>query len=158
MKKIFMKKIQMYNLFLEETNNLVSIYPRMLENFSIEIKEIFVFQALLVPSLKCKKFFYKKHKSFLSLGLENWISWNIRNFFREAFFIIFWAWKVPSWNKISFFKKLHFLKNMKSFFWEKISFLILGLESCISWKEKTFFWGNITNFCKVDFLYFLSLG
>ena len=74
MKKIFMKKIQMYNLFLEETNNLVSIYPRMLENFSIEIKEIFVFQALLVPSLKCKKFFYKKHKSFLSLGLENWIS------------------------------------------------------------------------------------
>ena len=139
MKKIFMNKIQMYNLFLEETNNLVSIYPRMLENFSIEIKEIFVFQALLVPSLKCKKFFYKKHKSFLSLGLENWISWNIRNFFREAFFIIFWAWKVPSWNKISFFKKLHFLKNKKSFFWEKISFLILGLESCISCKEKTFF-------------------
>ena len=38
MKKIQMKKIKCINLILEKTSDLISINPKMLENFFIEIK------------------------------------------------------------------------------------------------------------------------
>ena len=85
-------------------------------------------------------FFWKKYKSFLSLGLESSISQNIRNFFRVSFFI-FWARKL--WDIRTFSKKFYFPKYKKSFFWENIrTFLMLGLKSSISRNIKTFLWAG----------------
>ena len=50
MEKIQMEKIKYINLFLEKTSYLISSHPKMLDNFFIEILEIFIFQTLQVPS------------------------------------------------------------------------------------------------------------
>ena len=92
-------------------------------------------------------------RSFLSLGVKNFISQNIRvpffmkykkNLFwksirKRTFFVffVFGAWEVPSWN----------IRSFQS----------LGLVSSISRNiRKAFFWENVRKFFRVD--YFLSLG
>ena len=107
----------------------------------------------------CKFFWFSgfansllKYKNFLSLRLESSISQNTRNFFRVGFFLIFRARKVFYWNIKKNFKKFHFPKYKKSFFWENIrTFLILGLESSTSRNiRKTFFWESKINFLIVN--------
>ena len=59
-----------------------------------------------------------------------------------------------------FLKKFNFLKHNKSFPLRKYNkFLTLGPVSSISWNiRKTFFWENIRNFFRVDFVLFFELG
>ena len=93
-----------------------------------------------------------KYKSFLRLGLESFISRNIRNFFRVIFFFYFSS---SEYSLLKFFnlgaRKFYFSKYKKNFFKENIrTLLILGLQSSISW--------NVTNsiFLKKYKKYFLS--
>ena len=101
-------------------------YSLMFGNFSLskqkmwkQISKIFNFQALQVSSWNI---------SFLCLNLENFISWNIRSFFR-VFFLLFKPEKFHccKYNKLFNLaaKKFHFLKssvswNIRKAFLEKI--------------------------------------
>ena len=57
MKKIQMEKIKCINLSLKKTSYLISSHPKMLDNFFIEILEIFIFQTWQVPSWNIRNFF-----------------------------------------------------------------------------------------------------
>ena len=101
--------------------------------------------------LKCKKKFFRKIiGSFLSLEL---FPNDKKKFFRVAFF--YFASLESSLLKYEkFFKKFHFPKHKKSFFWENLTtFLILGLESSVSWSiRKNFFLRKYKKFFPSGFL------
>ena len=90
-------------------------------------------------------------RSFLSLGLENSISQNIRNSFRVGFFT-FWTWKVPSWNFLVFQLESSIFGNIR-----KLCFLKYDKRFLFLRKYKKFF--NLFFFvCLFGFFCFLSFS
>ena len=83
------------------------------------------------------------------MRLESSISGNIRNFFGVDFFI-FMSSDSSLLKYRKFFRGFYFLKYKKSLRGNIRNFLILRLESSISWNKRNFF--------GVDFFYFFELG
>ena len=112
----------------------------------------FLFFRFCSSLLKYTKNSFKKTYSykFFNLRTRKLYFANIRNFFELSY-----------WNARSFFKKFHFQKYKKCFFWEITGHcLISRLESPISpnKRKNNFFWENIRNSFRADIFYFSRLG
>ena len=105
------------------------------------LEEFFYFWGFASSPWNIYKTKFRKNMSFLRLGLESSVPWNMRNFFRKNIFI-FRAQKnhlVYELSGCGFESRC----NQKVPSWNIRSFLSLGLQSSISWNIRVPFSQNL---------------